>query len=69
MTSSYLTDRFGRKYVHIVAQLGVVVFGIGTSFAQTYIGFVVLKTITGIFVVVRNSIFLFYSDAGARLMW
>ena len=52
LTCSYLTDRFGRKVIHIISQLGVVVFGIATAFAQTYVAYVALRTATGVFVVV-----------------
>ena len=52
LTCSYLTDRYGRKIIHIISQVGVVVFGIGTAFAQTYVSYVALRTTTGFFVVV-----------------
>ena len=56
-TCSYLTDRFGRKSIHILAHIAVIILGSATAMAQSYVAFVALRTATGYFVVVRHFVY------------
>lgn len=51
---SYLVDRYGRKRVHIISHLLICVVGIGIAFSNSYITFVILRTILGMITVVSQ---------------
>jgi len=44
---SFLTDKFGRKFVHIYTHLVICVLGIGLAFSTNYIMFIVIKISMG----------------------
>lgn len=48
---SYLVDRYGRKMVHSVSNLAICVVGIANAFSNTFITFIVLRTILGMLTV------------------
>ena len=47
IANSYLVDRFGRKKIHIISNVILIVLGSSVSFSPNYICFAILRAMCG----------------------
>ena len=52
LMAAVLIDRYGRKWVTIASYVAVASFGSGLAFTQTFISFIVVRTVLAVFVAV-----------------
>ena len=49
LTASILSDIYGRKWVHILSYFFIIALGVGLSYAQNFLTFIIVRSFVAVF--------------------